>query len=85
MDLFSYICGIVFAFFMMRYGFLAMMMQRNMNRVTQILEIPVWITYIIIPFIGAVLLIRYIGMIVVFFRPRSAENASGSESEASGG
>ena len=85
MDLFSYICGIVFAFFMVRYGFLAMMMQRNMNRVTQILEIPVWITYIIIPFIGAVLLIRYIGMIVVFFRPRSAENASGSESEASGG
>lgn len=85
MDLFSYICGAAFAFFMMRYGFLAMMMQRNMNRVTQILEIPVWITYLIIPFIGAVLLIRYIGMIVAFFRPRGAESGSGSESEASGG
>ena len=33
MDLFSYICGIVFAFFMMRYGFLAMMMQRNIIRI----------------------------------------------------
>lgn len=64
MDLFSYICGILFSLFMMSYGYLAMMMQRKMNRVTQILEFPVWITYLIIPFIGAVLIARYITLII---------------------
>ena len=85
MDLFSYICGVLFSFFMMRYGYLAMMMQYDMNRVTQILEIPVWITYLIIPFIGAVLLIRYIGMIIAFFRRQGTDGAPQSDAGASEG
>ena len=60
LDLFSYICGAVFSLFMMVYGFLATRMQFQMNRVTQILEFPVWIAYLIIPFIGCVLVIRFV-------------------------
>lgn len=68
MDLFSYLCGLLFCTFMMVYGYRAMIMQRNMNRVTQILEFPIWITYLIIPFIGAVMIIRYIGLIAKLLR-----------------
>lgn len=73
LDLFSYLCSILFSLFMMVYGYLAMVMQRNMNRVTQILEFPIWITYMIIPFIGAVLVIRYIGLIIRLFRRAKQE------------
>ena len=68
MDLFSYLCGFLFCTFMMVYGYRSMIMQRNMNRVTQILEFPIWITYLIIPFIGAVMIIRYIGLIAKLLR-----------------
>lgn len=68
MDLFSYSCGILFSVFMLWYGFLSMSMQRNMHRVTQILEFPVWISYIIIPFIGVVLIIRFALLIVLLLR-----------------
>ena len=80
MDLFSYLCGLLFCVFMMVYGYRAMIMQRTMNRVTQILEFPIWITYLIIPFIGAVMVIRYIGLIAGLFRKSEAtENAEAEE------
>ena len=74
MDLFSYVCGLLFSAFMMVYGYRSMMMQRDMHRVTQILEFPIWISYLVIPFIGAVLIIRYIGLIIRLFRPGGAES-----------
>lgn len=68
LDAISYGGGILFSFFMMWYGFSSMMMQYKMNRVTQILQIKIWITYLIIPFIGAVLILRYIDLMVRLFR-----------------
>ena len=73
MDLFSHFCGMLFSAFMMVYGFKAMMMQRAMNRVTQILEFPVWIAYLIIPFVGMILVIRYIDLMVSQFKKKEQE------------
>ena len=73
MDLFSYVCGILFSMFMTVYGFKAMQMQLKMNRVTQILEVPVWITYLIIPFIGVVLTARYVYLIVTQLKKPETE------------
>ena len=73
MDLFSYFCGMLFSGFMMVYGFKAMMMQRAMNRVTQILEFHVWIAYLIIPFVGMILVIRYIDLMVSQFKKKEQE------------
>lgn len=81
MDLFGYICGLLFSVFMLQYGYLAMMMQYKMNRVTQILEVPVWISYMIIPFIGGVMIIRYIGMIVRMFKREKADNTTERDTE----
>ena len=63
-EFFGYLWGLFSLSFMMRYGYLAMMMQYEMGRVTQILEFPVWISYLIIPFSGAVLIVRYIGLMI---------------------
>lgn len=80
MDLFSYLCGLLFCVFMTVYGYRAMAMQRSMNRVTQILEFPIWITYLIIPFIGAVMVIRYIGLIAgLFQKDKAAEHTEAKE------
>lgn len=81
MDLFGYICGLLFSFFMLRYGFLAMMMQYKMDRLTQILEVPVWITYLIIPFIGAVMMIRYVVIIIRRFGRGKTEGQEMKSSE----
>ncbi len=85
MDLFSYACGLLFSAFMMVYGFQSMMMQRNMHRVTQILEFPIWISYLVIPFIGAVLMIRYVGLMIRLFRPGGANDGDGESLEGTGG
>ena len=65
--LFSYVCGILFSLFMAIYGYSSMAMQFEMGRVTPILEFPVWIAYLIIPYSGIVLVVRYISLIVRFF------------------
>lgn len=84
MDLFSYACGLLFSAFMMVYGFQSMMMQRNMHRVTQILEFPIWISYLVIPFIGAVLVIRYVGLMIRLFRPGEAKDGGAEPLEETG-
>lgn len=78
-DAFSYVCGILFSLFMAVYGYKAMQMQHAMHRVTQILEVPVWITYLIIPFIGVILVVRYIHLLVQLFRDRPGENTQESQ------
>lgn len=79
MDIFSYIAGVLFSAFMMVYGFKAMLMQKAMNRVTQILEIPVWITYVIIPFVGMILVIRYIFLTARLIRTTLINDRSASD------
>ena len=81
MDLFSYVMGALFSAFMTVYGFKAMLMQRAMNRVTQILEVPVWITYLIIPFIGMVLVIRYVGLAFRLFHTKPTDDSVSQEQE----
>ena len=44
-----------------------------MNRVTQILEFHVWIAYLIIPFVGMILVIRYIDLMVSQFKKKEQE------------
>ena len=83
-EFFGYLCGAVFSFFMMRYGYLAMMMQYEMGRVTQILEFPVWISYLIIPFSGAVLIVRYIGLMIALFRNKATDDVVEQRGESSG-
>lgn len=83
-EFFGYLCGAVFSFFMMRYGYLAMMMQYEMGRVTQILEFPVWISYLIIPFSGAVLIVRYIGLMIALFRNKETDDVVEQRGESSG-
>lgn len=73
MDMFSYFCGILFSAFMAVYGYKAMMMQYAMNRVTQILEFPVWIAYLIIPFVGLILVIRYIDLMICHIKKQKQE------------
>lgn len=67
--LFSYLCGLIFSLFMAVYGYSSMAMQYEMGRVTPILEFPVWISYLIIPYSGIVLVIRYLALIIRFFQP----------------
>ena len=62
--IFSYICGLIFMLFMTQSGYSTMMMQYRMNRVTQIMEFPLWIAYMIIPICGVVMVIRYVYMII---------------------
>lgn len=82
MDIFSYIAGILFSAFMMVYGFKAMLMQKSMNRVTQILEVPVWVTYVVIPFVGMILVIRYISLTIRLTRTMATGNRDASDREA---
>lgn len=69
MVLFSYACGFLYSNFIIWYGWRAVMMQYKLHRVTMMLEFPVWITYLVIPFIGAVMDIRYLMLAVRVFRP----------------
>lgn len=80
MDIFSYLCGMLFSLFMMVYGFKAMQMQYMMNRVTQIMEFPVWLTYLIIPVVGLVLVIRYIALMLHMLK-KSDEPSIGTGAE----
>ncbi len=61
-----------------------MMMQYEMGRVTQILEFPVWISYLIIPFSGAVLIVRYIGLMIALFRNKATDDVVEQRGESSG-
>ena len=58
--------------------------KREMGRVTQILEFPVWISYLIIPFSGAVLIVRYIGLMIALFRNKATDDVVEQRGESSG-
>ncbi len=70
-DIFGNLCCILFTFFVAFYGYRAMTMQMRMNRVTQIMEFPLWIAYSIIPFTGVVMTLRYIAMLIGTFRKKT--------------
>lgn len=62
MVLFSYLCGFVYSTFIVWNGWRAVMMQYRLHRVTMMLEIPVWLTYLIIPAIGVIMDVRYLSL-----------------------
>lgn len=58
-DIIAGIFCIIFAWILCYYGFLAMIHQLKMGRVTPILMIPRYILYSVVPFTGLILIIRY--------------------------
>lgn len=58
--IFGQVCGLLFCAFAIYYGANSMSMQYKMQRVTPILEFPVWITYTIVPLSGCVMSVRYV-------------------------
>lgn len=82
MVMFSYICGFVYSTFIVWYGWRAVMMQYRLNRVTMMLEIPVWLTYLIIPAIGLIMDIRYISLGIRLIKSAGAhDKTAGGEGE----
>ena len=69
----SYFCGLLFTLFMLVYGYKTMLLQYKMHRATPILGIPVWSYYLVIPFSGAIMSLRYIVMIFNFFHKTEKE------------
>ena len=69
MVMFSYLWGFAYSSFIMWYGWRAVMMQHRLNRVTMMLEIPVWITYLIIPAIGLIMDVRYLSLVFHLIKP----------------
>ena len=66
-QLIGYIAGILYSSIIFWYGWKAVKMQYKMSKVTNMLEVPTSFIYIVIPFIGIVMIIRHLLLIKSLF------------------
>ena len=64
LDVVSLVFSLIFSWILCYYGFLAMMLQYDLGRVTPTLLIPRYIIYSIIPFTVLIMTIRYLGALI---------------------
>lgn len=77
-ELFNYLCGLLYGIFIAWYGYQAVALQYKIGRVYPITEFPRWISYVIIVFIGIMIVIRQITFVARFF---SAGKEDGKEEQ----
>lgn len=68
LDIVSAVFSIVFSWILCYYGYLAMMQQYTIGRVTPTLLIPRWVVYMIIPFTGLMMTLRYVRKLLTIIR-----------------
>lgn len=66
-ELFDYLCSLLYGIFIAFYGYQAVALQHKIGRVYPITEFPRWISYVVIIFIGIMIVIRQVVFIVSFF------------------
>ena len=74
LDLFAYLIGALYSGFIAFYGYQAVALQHKTGRVYPVTEIPRWIAYLIIVFVGVAMLGRYIVFLVKFFKGQKGDN-----------